>query len=161
MTVAYDESIELHGQGEEAVSRLYGDVIAGWNDRNADAFAHPFSHDAVVIGFDGSEMSGRASIASELRRIFADHGTAAYVAKAKSVRPLSPDVVLLRAVVGMVPPDGSELMPDRNAHQSLIAARDRGSWRIVLFQNTPARFDGRPELAEHLTRELAEVRVAQ
>jgi uncharacterized protein (TIGR02246 family) len=132
-------------------------MIGGWNDRDAAAFAGPLSGDAVVIGYDGSEMTGRASIASEMRRIFADHETAVYIAKVKSVRLLSPDVVLLRAMVGMIPADGSELMPDRNARQTVVAVRDGDSWRIVLFQNTPTRFDGRPELAEHLTRELAEI----
>jgi uncharacterized protein (TIGR02246 family) len=152
-------TVQRHGQDEEAVSRLYGEVIGGWNDCDADSFAGPFSPDAVVIGFDGSEMTGRASIASELRRIFADHATALYVAKVKSVRFITPDVALLRAVVGMVPRDGSELVPDRNAQQTAVAARDGGSWQIVLFQNTPARFDGRPELAERLSRELSEIPV--
>jgi uncharacterized protein (TIGR02246 family) len=161
MTVTNDESIQLHGQDEETVSRLYGDVIAGWTDRDADSFAGPFSPDAVVIGFDGSEMTGRASIASEMRRIFADHVTAVYVAKVKSVRLLSRDVALLRAVVGMIPPDGSELMPNRNAYQTAVAARDGDSWRIVLFQNTPARFDGRPELAARLTQELSDTARSQ
>jgi hypothetical protein len=32
-----------------------------------------------------------------------------------------------------------------------------GSWKISLFQNTPARFDGRPELVEKLNSELREV----
>jgi hypothetical protein len=32
-----------------------------------------------------------------------------------------------------------------------------GQWRIVLFQNTPAQFHGRPSLVEEMTRELQAV----
>jgi hypothetical protein len=39
---------------------------------------------------------------------------------------LSPDVVLLRAVVGMIPPGQSDLNPDANAVQTLVAARRDG-----------------------------------
>jgi uncharacterized protein (TIGR02246 family) len=110
-----------------------------------------------MIGFDGSELAGRAAIREEIRRIFDDHETAAYVAKVRGVRNLGPNVAVLRAVVGMVPPSSSDIASDRNAHHTVVASRDGGDWRIVLFQNTPAQFHGRPELVEELTDELREV----
>jgi uncharacterized protein (TIGR02246 family) len=70
------------------------------------------------------------------------------------LRLLSAEVALLRAVVGMIPPGRSELEPARNAHQTVVAAKRDGQWRIVLFQNTPAQFHGRPDLVERLTQEL-------
>jgi uncharacterized protein (TIGR02246 family) len=70
---------------------------------------------------------------------------------------LSPDVVLLRAVVGMIPPGQSDLNPDANAVQTLVAARRDGRWRIDLFHNTPAAFHGRPEERQKLTDELRRV----
>jgi uncharacterized protein (TIGR02246 family) len=139
---------------EAAVERLYEQLIAGWNDRRGDAFAAGFAPDGVIVGFDGSEQRGRDAIAAEMRRIFADHETAPYVTKVKSVRLVGSDAAVLRAVVGMVPPGASDLEPARNAHQTLVAARLDGEWRIVLFQNTPAQFHGRPDLAERLTQEL-------
>ena len=142
---------------EEAVRRLYAELIAGWNDRRGDAFAAPFAVDGTVIGFDGSERHGHDAIAGEMDRIFADHETAPYVANVKGVRLLGPEVALLRAVVGMIPPGGSDIEPARNAHQTLVAAKHDGEWRVVLFQNTPAQFHGRPDLAERLTHELREV----
>jgi uncharacterized protein (TIGR02246 family) len=142
---------------EEAVRRLYAELIAGWNDRRGDAFAAGFAPDGGVVGFDGSEMQGHDAIAAEMERIFADHETAPYVTKVRSVRLLGPDAAVLRAVVGMIPPGGSDLEPARNAHQTLVAAKQDGEWRIVLFQNTPAQFHGRPDLAERLTQELREV----
>ena len=142
---------------EEAVRRLYAELIAGWNDRRGDAFAAGFAPDGAVVGFDGSEEHGRHAIAAEMKRIFADHETAPYVTKVRSVRLLGPDVAMLRAVVGMIPPGTSDIEPARNAHQTLVAQQQDGEWRIVLFQNTPAQFHGRPDLAERLTHELREV----
>ncbi len=57
----------------------------------------------------------------------------------------------------MVPPGGGRLMPDRHAVQTAVAHRDGDGWSIALFQNTPAQFHGRPELAEALTTELEEL----
>ena len=57
----------------------------------------------------------------------------------------------------MVPPGQSDLNPAVNTVQTVVAAKRDGRWRIVLFQNTPAQFHGRPELAQQLTEELRQV----
>lgn len=102
-------------------------------------------------------MIGHREVAAELGRIFADHETATYVTKVRAIIPLGPDAGFLYAVAGMVQPRGSEIMPDRNAVQSVVARRAGGEWSVALFQATPALFDGRPELAEALTAELTEL----
>jgi uncharacterized protein (TIGR02246 family) len=129
---------------ETEVGDLYRQLLASWNRQGADDFAALFAADASVVGFDGSQMHGQAAIAAELGRIFADHQTAAYVGKIRDVRLLSPDVALLRAVVGMVPPGQADINPAVNAVQSLIAVRQAGAWRIALFQNTPPSFTAAP-----------------
>ena len=86
MTVAYDEAVPRDAR----VAALYEELIAGWNAQDADRYAAPFADDGVVIGFDGSEMVGREAIAEEMRRIFADHETADYVAKVRSIVTLGP-----------------------------------------------------------------------
>lgn len=70
-------------------SELYEQLIRGWNDHDADAFAQPFADDAVVIGLDGSELTGRNAIRDEMARIFEDHETAWYVTKVHEVRSLA------------------------------------------------------------------------
>lgn len=139
---------------EASVSALYRQLLEAWNRQSASEYAALFTDDANVVGFDGSQMNGRAEIESAIGAIFADHRTASYVSIIRSVRQLSPDVALLCAVVGMIPPDGDDIKPERNAVQSLVAQRQDGQWRIALFHNTPARFDGRPEAADALTDEL-------
>jgi uncharacterized protein (TIGR02246 family) len=142
---------------EQAATSLYRRLIDGWNAHDAEAMAAPVAPDGLMIGFDGSQIYGRDQIAAELGGIFADHETASYVTKVRSVKALAPDAAFLHAVAGMVPPGGSGLMPDRNAVQTLVALRRDDSWSVVLFQTTPAQFHGRPELAEELTAELTEL----
>jgi len=132
-------------------------MLESWNRRNAAEFAAGFAEDASLIGFDGSQYNGRAEMEAEIGKIFADHQTAAYVWKVREVRFLTPDVALLRAVVGMVPPGQSDLNPAVNAIQTLVAVKEGGQWRIALFQNTPAQLHGRPELVQQLTAELRQL----
>ncbi len=139
---------------EEAVRGLYRDLLDAWNKRSANQFAAQFEDVCNVVGFDGSLMNGRREIEAELSRIFADHVTAAYVGIVREVRFLTPEVALLRAVAGMVPPGQSDINPAVNTIQSLVAVKREGRWRITLYQNTPAQFHGRPDLAQGLTDEL-------
>lgn len=142
---------------EIEVRDLYRKMLDGWNTRSAEAFAAPFAEDGESIGFDGSQLIGRAEIASTLQQIFTDHITAPYVSKVKSVRLLSSEVSVLRAIAGMVPPTQTDLDPSLNAIQTLIAIKRDEQWRIVLFQNTPAQFHGRPELVQQMTKELRQL----
>jgi hypothetical protein len=90
--------------------------------------------------------------------IFADHQVASYVRIVRRVREIGDGAALLHAVVGMVPPGGDDLIPDRNAVQLLLAVRTKEDWRAVAFQNTPARLGGRPKALEALTDELRAAR---
>ena|SRR5690349_521400 len=138
------------------VRDLYARLLGAWNGRDAEAFAALFADDGAMIGFDGSQAAGR-EIREHLQPIFANHPTAAYVAHVREVRALAPGVALLRAAAGMVPPGADDLNPAVNTLQTLLAARSGDGWRIVLFQNTPAQFHGRPELTEQHLAELREV----
>ncbi len=139
------------------IEQLYIDLLSAWNRQDARGMAGLFAEDGCVVGFDGSQMNGRSEIESQLTQIFADHRTAAYVWKIRDIRFLNPETALVRAVVGMVPPGKDDINSAVNAIQSLVAVRDGDNWRIALFQNTPAQFHGRPEMAEELTNELRAV----
>jgi uncharacterized protein (TIGR02246 family) len=138
----------------EMVSSLHKQLLDAWNRRAAADFAALFAEDAYVVGFDGSQMEGRRQIAADIGAVFADHVTATYVGKIEGVRLLTPQVAILRAIVGMVPPGQSGLNPDANALQTLTAVNSDGQWQIAVFQTTPAQFHGRPELARKMTDEL-------
>ncbi|PWU59729.1 DUF4440 domain-containing protein [Micromonospora globispora] len=138
---------------DAAVRDLYARLLDGWNRRSAQDMAALFASDGCLIGFDGSVATG-TEIVEHLAPIFADHPTAAYVAKVRGVRLLGPTTALLRAIVGMIPPGAGDVNPAANAHQTLLAEEAAGTWRIVLFQNTPAQYHGRPHLVEQHTAEL-------
>jgi uncharacterized protein (TIGR02246 family) len=143
------------------VVSVYERLLEAWNQRNPEQFAAVFADDGTAVGFDGSQMNGRAEIESSLRGIFGNHQTATYVAKIREVRELAPGVALLRAVVGMVPPGSAEINPRTNAIQSVVVVGRGNEVKIALLQNTPAAFHGRPELAEQLTKELTEALTAR
>jgi uncharacterized protein (TIGR02246 family) len=138
---------------EPEIRALYQQLLQAWNDRNATEMASLFETDGITIGFDGSEMQGQDQIGSQIANIFRDHQTAAYVWKVKEVRLLNSETGLLRGIAGMAPPGKSELDPSKHAIQTLLA-RKSDVWRIVLYQNTPAQFHGRPELVQQMTEEL-------
>lgn len=137
--------------------KVYEQLLNAWNTQDAEGFAALFTEDGNTVGFDGSSMNGREEIASELRRIFSDHRTASYVAKIREVREVAPQLVLIRAVAGMVPAGQEEINPATNAIQNLLLSRQAGRFRIEVMQNTPAAFHERPDLAEELSRELTDV----
>src|SRR5918992_5908648 len=93
----------------ERVLLLYKQLLQAWNRRDADSFAAAFTDDGNAVGFDGSPLNGRAEIAATIRNIFDGHETATYVAKVREIRELGSGVVLVRSVVGMVPPGKTEL----------------------------------------------------
>jgi len=100
---------------------------------------------------------GAVDIAAQLGAIFAHHPTASYVARVRDVRSVGIGLWLLRAEAGMIPPGKSELMPERNAVQCLLVLSEADRSTIAHFQNTPARFDGRPELVQQMTEALTTI----
>jgi len=144
-------------EAEGAARELYEKLIQAWNKRNARDFALLFASNGSIVGYDGSQVDGQMDVGAHVSEIFSHHQTAVYVTIVREVRPISSDVVVLRANAGMVPPGKDELNPDRNAVQSMVAARKGAKWEIALFQNTPAVYDGRPELSKKLTEELRAV----
>ena len=140
----------------ETIRLLYQSLIAGWNAGDAAAMTRDFADDAEIVGFDGTEMSGREAIAAYLGGIFASHKVASYVTLVREVRTIAPGVAILRAEVGMIPPGGAKINPATNAVQSLVAVERDGGWKVALFQNTPAAWHGREDDVKALTAELQE-----
>jgi uncharacterized protein (TIGR02246 family) len=134
-----------------SVLEVYEELLSAWNRCDAKAYAALFADDAAVVGFDGSQVAG-SEVEAHLTGIFTDHRTAAYVWKVRETKQLGGGVELLRAIVGMIPPGGTEPNPATNAVQSLVTV----DGQVALFQNTPAQYHGRPELVEAHTAEIRE-----
>jgi uncharacterized protein (TIGR02246 family) len=142
---------------EEAARALYAEILRCWNERNALGFTRAFSRRGNLVGFDGSQVDGQEDIETHLSQIFTDHVPATYIGKVREVRMLGQEIVLLRAVAGMIPPNQSRLNPALNTIHTLVAAQHGDRYRVELFQSTPAAFHGRPADSEQLTEELQQL----
>ncbi len=142
---------------EHPICRLYEQILIAWNQQDAAAMAAQFEEDGNLVGFDGSQADSRAAIEDHLRPIFADHPTAAYVAKVREIRMLGRDARILRAVAGMIPPGSDDINPALNTIHTLVAVENGDGWRAALFQSTPAAWHGRPQDSAALTEELRDV----
>ena len=142
---------------DHPIHRLYEQILIAWNQQDAVEMAAQFEEDGNLVGFDGSQADSRAAIEDHLRPIFADHPTAAYVAKVCEIRMLSSNVGILRAVVGMIPPGSDDINPAGNTIQTLVAVQNADGWQATLFQSTPAAWHGRPQDSAALTEELRDV----
>jgi uncharacterized protein (TIGR02246 family) len=140
---------------------LYEALIKSWNNRDAKGMAGLYAAGGGQIGFDGSQVRGPGDIEKHLTPIFRDHPTARFVFIINEVKLLSDAVGLVRAIAGMVSRDGSEINSSLNAVQSMLARKQRSLWKVELFQNTPARLDGRPEEVAAMTQKLQAVVKAQ
>lgn len=147
----------MNKDDNKPVYDLYQRLINAWNTRNAQAFAGLFTKDGNSVGFDGSQLIGRSQIESTLKEIFAHHPTASYITIVRQIQNVGEEVSILRANVGMVPPGKTDIDPAKNAIQCMVARKHNENWEIILFQNTPAQFHGRPELTEALNKELREL----
>ena len=157
MSTQLSRPLDRQPSSDSEIRTLYQQLLGAWDKRDAATFAALFAEDGNLVGFDGSQMNGRVEIESQIGQIFADHPTAGYVGKIREVRFVTPEVAILRAVAGMVPPGQSDLNPAVNTIQSLVAVQHERTWRIAFYQNTPAQFHGRPELAQQLTDELRQL----
>lgn len=148
-------TLTAQSQQETMVTLIYKNLLQAWNNMDAKAFASLFAHDGSMVGFDGTQKNRKEEIEKHLSGIFANHKVASFIGIVREIRFLTDnDVALLRAEAGMVPPGKKEINPATNAIQSMVVKRYEDTYRIALFQNTPAAFHGRPEDAEKLTREL-------
>lgn len=142
----------------ERVLAVYQKLMQAWNGRDAEKFASCFANEGHAIGFDGSTMNGRAEIASTLAAVFQNERTGVYLSRVVDTRELAPGTMLLRSIVGMIPPTLIDLNLDLDltvtAVQSVVFVQQGDDIKIVLLQSTPASFRGRSEVAEALMEEL-------
>ena len=136
------------------IRAVYERLVQAWNDRNAEAFGEQFAEFGTLVGFDGSELSGRAEIERSIGVIFRDHETAKYVVAVRGVDTIDSEVAIVRAVAGLVPRGKTEVNAETNAIVRVVVVNRADAWLIAQLTNTPARFDGRPDDAKRLTAEL-------
>ena len=140
---------------DAAIRSLYFQMIDGWNKGSGDDFAAPYTEDGDLVGFDGTHLKGRQEIASFHQQLFDTFLKGSrLVGKVRSVHFLTHDVALIHAVSGTMMAGHSDIDPERNSIQTLVAIKRGPEWRLTAFQNTRAQFLGRPQQFQALTEEL-------
>lgn len=138
-----------------AIRSLYQQLMDGWNAASGYAFAAPFEEDGDLVGFDGTHIKGRQEIASFHQHLFDMFLKGSrLIGKVRSMRFLTSNVAVMHAVGGTVMAEQSDLEPERNSVQTLVAVKRNGKWSLAAFQNTRATYMGRPEESQKLTEEL-------
>ena len=140
---------------ETAICALYQQMMEGWNAACGYAFASPFEENGDLVGFDGTYIRGRQEIALFHQHLFDMFLKGSrLVGKVRSVRFLTSDVAVMHAIGGTVMAGQTDLDPERNSVQTLVAVKRNGKWSLAAFQNTRATYINRPDESQKLTEEL-------
>jgi len=120
---------------ETAIRSLYQQLMDGWNKGSSEAFAAPFAEDSDLVGFDGTHLNGRQNIISFHQQLFDNYVKGScLVGKVRNVRFLTHDVAIMHIVGGTIMADQTDIEPERNSVQTLVATKDsKGKWRLAAF----------------------------
>jgi len=139
---------------ERPVREVYERLLSAWNSYDAVGMANCCADECTFIAFDGTQYFFRKELEQAVATIFKDHQPPRYVHKIREISFFSPEVAQVFAIVGMLRNGDSSVDPSLNAIQLATLRKKGKEWRVISFQNTPARFDQNPELVEEMTQEL-------
>jgi uncharacterized protein (TIGR02246 family) len=138
-----DEAVATPTDADD-VPALYARLMDGWNRGSGQAFAAPFAERCDFVAFDGTYFDRRDELVRFHEPLFESHlkGTR-LVGEVTKLRFLGPDVAVMHASGGTVLRGATRPAPERSSIQTMVAARESGTWRLVAFQNTRVRPIGR------------------
>jgi uncharacterized protein (TIGR02246 family) len=126
------------GEAREAPIRaLYTQLIEAYNRGDATGAAASFAPDGALITGDATRYVTRAEIERYLFRLLAKlpKGTQ-FIATITDVRFAGSDIAVLTSEGGWLFPGESAISDKNQGIQTLVARKDKGTWRTVLFQRT-------------------------
>lgn len=110
---------------EIAIRSLYQQLMDGWNKGNGEAFAASFAEDGDLVGFDGTHLNARQNIISFHRQLFDNYvKDSRLVGNVRNVRFLTHDVAVMHVVGGTIMAGQTDIEPERNSVQTLVATKD-------------------------------------
>ncbi|MDT7566881.1 MAG: hypothetical protein QOG76_5505 [Pseudonocardiales bacterium] len=111
-------------------------LVAAWNAGDLEAYARPFTDDAVYVTYFGRKLIGRGGIAEGHRRVFASaYRGSRLLNQQASYRFLRPDVVVAVQDGGVETAPGASPDEDRRNTLTYVLVKDDGEWRIASFHN--------------------------
>jgi uncharacterized protein (TIGR02246 family) len=123
---------------EATINDLLRQLSESWQRGDGAAFGAPFAEDAEYITATGDHLHGRQAIAELHQRIFDGiFKNSRLGGQLKTMRCISPDVVLVQSVGGILFAGEADSAVEPNGIATTVIAKQEGTWRIVSFQNTP------------------------
>ena len=119
-----------------ALDALLRGLIDAWNAGDLEAYARPFTDDAVYVTYFGRKLMGREGIAEGHRRVFAGAYRGSRLLNAQaSYRFLRPDVVVAVQDGGVETAPGASPEDDQRSTLTYVLVKDDGEWEIASFHN--------------------------
>src|SRR5271170_4364478 len=137
MTTPSNELSTLPKADQDAIGVALINLLAGFQERNADQLVDVYSEDADWVNAFGSVKKGRDEIVAYLKGLFGDNNFNAGKLKGPpdvSIRVLTPEVVLVSAhlqVVGQGTTDGGVIEVRDNFSLRVLQRQASGNWLIV------------------------------
>ncbi|MEJ3747477.1 SgcJ/EcaC family oxidoreductase [Actinomycetes bacterium KLBMP 9797] len=121
-----------------AAAQVPARIVAAWAHHDADAFAEVFTEDGTMI-MPGVHLTGRDAIRSYMTSGFTGRYQGTRVTgQPVRVAVLAPEAAVLVTRGGVLLPGESEVAPERLIHASWVLVKRDGSWRLAVYQNSPA-----------------------
>jgi uncharacterized protein (TIGR02246 family) len=129
-------SSELDAVEVAALDATLSKLVAAWNAGDLEAYASPFTDDAVYVTYFGRKLFGRGGIAEGHRRVFASaYRGSRLLNQQASYRFLRPDVVVAVQDGGVETAPGVSPDEDRRNTLTYVLVKNDGEWRIASFHN--------------------------
>jgi uncharacterized protein (TIGR02246 family) len=119
-----------------ALDALLRGLVDAWNDGDLEAYARPFTDDAVYVTYFGRKLMGREGIAEGHRRVFAGAYRGSRLLNTQaSYRFLRPDVVVAVQDGGVETAPGASPEDDQRNTLTYVLVKNEGEWEIASFHN--------------------------
>ena len=116
----------------QSITQLDKDYEAAYSRGDANAVAALYTSDAEYGDEGGKVVSGRDLIEKLLAEEFASNPGTRLETEVKSVRPLSPDVVVEKGIATLSEPDG----PQGTSSYVAVYVKRAGTWKISQLSET-------------------------
>jgi uncharacterized protein (TIGR02246 family) len=119
------------------IRALLAQVADAYNRGDASGFSASFTSNGDLITGAGDHLINAAEIESYISQLIAKQpkGTK-FIPTATNVRFVRPDIAVLTFDGGWLYPGETAISTKSQGIHSIVAVRDKGVWRVVLFQRT-------------------------
>jgi uncharacterized protein (TIGR02246 family) len=122
---------------EAPIRAVYTQIVDAYNRGDAAGASALFTPDGALIAGDATRYVTPPEIERFLSQLHAKlpKGTQ-FIATVTDVRFAGPDIAVLTSEGGWLFPGESAISDKNQGIQTLVARKDKGTWRTVLFQRT-------------------------